>query len=104
MVSTVDTCVSAQIMRVQRHIVRYYTENAGVALWRIIVVVRVECRGCKPWRIAPSHVVAVDHDDVGSFEYGRERDDGDNKEGEHQAIVVVAASHRGKMGALCGLL
>ena len=45
MVSTVDTCVSAQIMRVQRHIVRYYTENAGVALWRIIVVVRVECRG-----------------------------------------------------------
>ena len=45
MVSTVDTCVSAQIMRVQRHIMCYYTENAGVALWRVIVVLRVECRG-----------------------------------------------------------
>ena len=44
-VSTVDTCVSAQIMMVQRHIVRCYTENEGVALWCVIVVVRVECRG-----------------------------------------------------------
>ena len=45
MVLTVYTCVSAQIMMVQRHIVRFYTENAVVALWRVIVVVRVECRG-----------------------------------------------------------
>jgi hypothetical protein len=45
MVSTVDTCVSAQKIMVQRQIVRFYTENAVVALWRVIVVVRVECRG-----------------------------------------------------------
>ena len=45
MVETVSTYFFTQIMRVQRHIVRYYTKNAVVALWRIIVVVRVECRG-----------------------------------------------------------
>ena len=45
MVETVSTYFFTQIMRVQRHIVRYYTENEGVALWCVIVVVRVDCRG-----------------------------------------------------------